>query len=93
MWAVLDRMKADRTRELLLQNYPPESSEYIDEDEMCRLENCGKEELEVKFNHNRWVYHLDIGGKRFYLKKSYELFKRNHKPGFFDLTYRPVKRS
>ena len=88
MWDILDRMKAERTRELLLKNYPPENSEYIGEDEMCELENCGKEESKDKFYYNRWVYYLDIGGKRFYLKKSYELFRQSRRPGFFDLTYR-----
>ena len=42
-------MKEDRTRELLLRNYPPESNVYISEDEMCRLENCSREELKDKF--------------------------------------------
>ena len=87
MYNVLFKMKEKRIKELLLKNYPPETNEYISEDEMCHLENCNLEDLLKNPYFNRWVYHLDLNGSRSYLKRSYELYKQTNRPGFFDLTY------
>ena len=87
MYDVLFKMKEKRIQELLLKNYPPETNEYISEDEMCHLENCNLEDLLQNTYFNRWVYHLDLNGSRRYLKQSYEIYKRTNRPGFFDLTY------
>ena len=87
MYDVLFGMKEKRIRELLLKNYPPETNEYISEKEMCRLENCDPEELLQNTCFNRWIYHLDLNGSRSYLKRSYEIYKRTNRPGYFDLTY------
>lgn len=80
------KAEKERKKELLLKNYPPESNEYISEDEMCKLENCTKEELKNKYI-NDLVYNLEINGNHLYLKKSYELYKEKNRPGWFDITY------
>lgn len=88
MFDLLQCMKAERIKELLQKNYPIETNEYISADEMCRLEQCRMEELLKDDSYfNQWVYHLDLNGTRYYLKKSYQIYKLTNRPGWFDITY------
>jgi len=85
---LLQHMKAERTQELLQKNYPIETNEYISADEMCRLEQCSMEELLKEDSYfNLWVYSLNVNGTRYYLKRSYQIYKATNRPGWFDITY------
>jgi len=85
------RMISERIHELLLKNYPLEKYEYISIDKMAELENCTVNEL---LNRPLWkfrVFYIVLKHKRYYLAKSYELYKKDGHTGWFNLTCSELK--
>ena len=82
------RMTEARIQELLFKNYPPAKYEYIGMNEMAELENITIPEL-LERDLYFPVFYLTRNHKRMYLKKSYELYKKNlisYHAGWFDIT-------
>jgi len=79
------RMIGERIQKLLLKNYPLKNYEYIDIDKMAELENCTVDDLLNRPTRKFRVFYAVLKRKRYYLAKSYELYK-NEGMGWFDIT-------
>lgn len=69
-------MIKQRIQNLLLKNYPIEKYEYIRIDEMSKLENVNIDELLKRDEEFFPIFYITKNKKRFYLKKSYDLYKK-----------------
>ena len=78
-----------KMQDLLLKYYPQEKFEYISIDEMSKLENLTINELIKQDEEFLPIFYIVKNKKRFYLKKSYDLFKKSclkYHAGWFDIS-------
>lgn len=79
------RIMKSRMQEMLLKNYPPEKYEYFDIDTLAELEKKSIPELLERDEFYFPIFFIDKNHKRLYLKKSYEIYKKEGVNGWFDI--------
>lgn len=82
-----------KIQELLLKNYPPEKYEYISIDTISKNENISIDDLIKQDNCCFPIFYITKNNKHFYLKKSYDLYKKSfikYHAGWFDITIKEI---
>ena len=80
------RIMKSRMQEMLLKNYPPEKYEYFDIDTLAELEKKSIPELLERDEFYFPIFFINRNHKHFYLKKSYEIYKKEGVNGWFDIS-------
>ena len=71
--------------ELLKENFPIETNEYLSAKDLAKLEKCQEIDILKSKCFNNFVYHTYFNGEKKYLKKSYEIHKQTGNIGFLKL--------
>ena len=80
------RIMKSRMQEMLLKNYPVDKYEYFGIETLAALEKKSIPELLKRDDLYFPIFFFSRNHRHFYLKKSYELYKREGVNGWFDIS-------
>lgn len=80
------RCRIEVAQKFLWKNYSPAKYDYISIDKLAELEKKSQEELLEQDYLYFPIFFITMNRKRYYLKKSYEIYKKEGVNGWFDIT-------